>query len=51
MWKGRTTKLTLDDLDEVPEDNRARQARAPLLAALENTKSAPLFLNNLSHFP
>jgi ATP-binding cassette, subfamily C (CFTR/MRP), member 1 len=36
MWKGMKTRLTIEELDHVPLENTAIEARQPLLEALKS---------------
>jgi len=43
LWSGRTTKLSYEDLRDIPEDQKARSACERLGAALKITKCVILF--------
>lgn len=40
MWRGRTTRLTLESLGNVPIEDRAKHARRPLVEVMEATESS-----------
>ncbi|KAG9105410.1 hypothetical protein FRC07_009306, partial [Ceratobasidium sp. 392] len=42
LWRGRSVKFGLDDLGDIPEQFKARESRAPLEAALKNSKSVDI---------